>query len=352
MDCTFFSVGGAIYAFTTNVSITSSTFIDNSALRSGGAININGGSLHIFNSLFGYNSADIGTGGGLHIYAIFNSVSICDSRFLNNGAKISFEGSGGAIYVEGQSANVSLIDTVFNKNSADSCGALRVMSFNRHHNVSIINSNFVHNIESRVVEEVDINIEAAQALFGGVACINNSTISIVNSNFTENQAATHAGVLHIENSTLLIQGSNFSGNRAQRNGGVIFTSLSSVAIAVEQSSFTYNQAGSDGGAIYMRSVGKSSKVSARWSTFGFNDATRRGGMIAVTGGRVDIQESQFYNNTAESGGVVSACISEVKVQMTLWVMDDPTNPQLCSFYNTGEKLFLQSLSKVTTSPRH
>ena len=117
---------------------------------------------------------------------------------------------------------------------------------------------------------------------------------------------------------------------------MIFTTLSSVAITVEQSSFTYNQAGGDGGVICMRSVGKSgsSKVTARGSRFGFNNASGRGGLTAITGGQVDLQESQIYNNTAESGGVVSACISEVKVQMELWVMDEPTNPQLCIFYDT------------------
>ena len=52
---------------------------------------------------------------------------------------------------------------------------------------------------------------------------------------------TLAGVFHVENSTLLIHGSVFSGNKAQHNGGVIFTILSSVAIDVQQSSFTYNQ---------------------------------------------------------------------------------------------------------------
>ena len=75
--------------------------------------------------------------------------------------------------------------------------------------------------ESRITEEAEITILYFQ--FGGVACINGSNISIVNSNFTENQAARHAGILYVENSTLLVQGSIFSGNRAQRNGGVMFT---------------------------------------------------------------------------------------------------------------------------------
>ena len=127
-------------------------------------------------------------------------------------------------------------------------------------------------------------------------------------------------MFHAESSTLLVQGSTFSGNRAQISGGVIFTILSSVAISVEQSSFTTNQVGGDGGVLYMRSVGKigSSRVTIRESMFSFNNAivTRRGGVIAITGGQVDIEQTEIYNNKAEMEGVVyiSACISEVKVQ--------------------------------------
>ena len=334
VDCLLVGDGGAIYTFTTNVSITDSNFTKNTALISGGAVYSNGGSVQISNTLFESNSVDGGTGGALYVYTLFNSDSIYDSRFLSNSASVYLGGSGGAIYAEGRSVNISLIDTSFSKNSAATCGALRIRNSNNYHNVSITNSNFSYNGESRMIEEAPISTMNAQ--FGGVACINGSKISIINNNFTENQAAGHAGVLHVENSTLLIKGSIFSGNRAQHNGGVIFTMLSSVAIAVEQSSFTYNQAGGDGGVMYMRSLGRSgySQIAIRGSRFGFNNATRRGGVIAVTGGQVDLQEPQIYNNTAESGGVVSACISEVKVQTKLMIVDDPTNPQLCTFYDT------------------
>ena len=158
VDCVFFGDGGAIYAFTTDVSITDSTFSENSALYSGGAVCINGGSLKISNSSFGYNSADRGTGGALHVYAIFNSVFIYDCRFLNNSANFNLEGSGGAVYIESRSSNISFTGVSFNKNSAASCGALRVMNFNNYHNVSIISSNFTYNTETqrRMTEEFTI----------------------------------------------------------------------------------------------------------------------------------------------------------------------------------------------------
>ena len=339
VDCLSIAKGGAIYAFDTNVSITDCTFTNNTALISGGAVYIDGGSLQLSNSLFEFNSVDGGTGGALHLYTMFNSVSIRDSRFLNNSAaSIYLKGSGGAIYVAGQSSNISLIDTTFSKNSAAFCGALRISNSYDYHSVSIINGNFTYNRESRMIEKTSTVTTYTQ--FGGVACINDSNISIINSNFTENQAAGHAGVLHIENSTLLVQGSIFFGNRAQHNGGVIFTMQSSVAIAVEHSSFTYNQAGGDGGVLYMRSAGKSGncQIAIVRSRFGFNNAARRGGVIAITGGRIDLQKMEIYNNTAESGGVVSACISEVKVQTKLRITDDPTNPQLCTFYDTEDDL--------------
>ena len=100
----------------------------------------------------------------------------------------------------------------------------------------------------------------------------------------------------------------------------------------------------------MRSIGKisSSRVTIRGSRFGFNNATRRGGVIAITGGQVDIEQTDIYNNTAEMGGVVSACVSEIHVQKELLIIDDPTNPQLwlCTFYDTSLR------SKVKAAPCH
>ena len=102
----------------------------------------------------------------------------------------------------------------------------------------------------------------------------------------------------------------------------------------------------------MRSVGKSgsSQIIAGESTFGFNNATKRGGVIAITGGVVDIENSQFCNNTAEAGGVVSACISEIKVQMEMW-MTLLIHSYALSM-TLGKRSLLQSLSKVTVSSQH
>ena len=95
------------------MSITDSNFTKNTALISGGAVYSNGGSLQISSTLFESNSVDGDTGGALCVYTLFNFVSIYDSRFLSNSASVYLEGSGGAIYVEGRSINISLIDTSF-----------------------------------------------------------------------------------------------------------------------------------------------------------------------------------------------------------------------------------------------
>ena len=253
------------------------------------------------------------------------------------------------MHVIGHHVNFSLIGTYFSNNSAISCGTLKVGDSNI--KLNFVNSSFIDNRESMMIKELKIAAKTP-AQFGGVACITNSEISIINSEFISNQAMGHGCVFYVENSSLFIRGSDFSKNRAQRNGGVIFTMLSSVAINIYQSSFTYNQAGGDGGVMYIKSLGKrgSSQLTIRESRFSFNNATRRGGMIAVIGGQVDIsEETLINNNTAATGDIISTSISEIHIQNELVITDDPINPQLCTFYDTNERRKTTTISHTTST---
>ena len=89
-------------------------------------------------------------------------------------------------------------------------------------------------------------IESSQLLSGGAACINSSTVTILNRNFSGNVAYGQGGVFHIEHSTLYVWKSIFSGNKAKypdsgliidyASGGVISSTVSSVAILISESS--------------------------------------------------------------------------------------------------------------------
>ena len=163
--------------------------------------------------------------------------------------------SGGAIYIQSGSLTVSLVNSFFHNNSATFCAALGVKEANS--SIQIIRSTFTYN---RGTGRPETFVRYTDIQLGGVACFNGSNISIFNSDFSHNIASGRAGVLHLEHSNLSVHKSTFDSNRARHNGGVIYAIYSSVAISVNQSSFTYNQAGSDGGGMYIGRLGSHVKL--------------------------------------------------------------------------------------------
>ena len=112
------SVGGAVN-FTTSHGwmISHSTFCDNFAINSGGAIKFNiSGSNEIDNCWFSGNSATNLYGGA--ISASTSSASIANSTFVNNQSSID----GGAIY--GVTSSFQLTNTDFYNNTANNGGAI------------------------------------------------------------------------------------------------------------------------------------------------------------------------------------------------------------------------------------
>ena len=117
---------------------------------------------------------------------------------------------------------------------------------------------------------------------------------ISDSSFINNQAGSDGGVMamNIEDndyskvhSQLVITGSTFDQNRAKVRGGV-FSSFTPYTYAVENSYFTSNQAGTDGGVIYVGSSKSRVRIS-EGSTFDFNNATSRGGVISINESRLE-----------------------------------------------------------------
>jgi hypothetical protein len=115
---------------------------------------------------------------------INSSISVFDSHFINN---IAMTEGGGAIYSNGRYANVTLTSSTFHNNSASYCGVLDVDNYN-HFSVNLTNSIFTYNTAS------------GQTIGGGVACIRNASINIIDSTFKHNFANFHAGVFYIDES--------------------------------------------------------------------------------------------------------------------------------------------------------
>ena len=181
--------GGAIYGnLSSNVSITNSTFYGNFAEQCGGAIFIGAltlesndsrrGMLSILASNISYNKAKK-CGGGVAVYHV--NISTHKTKFTCNSANIN----GGAILSNKSSiANISETDFTGNTNNAttDCGGAMHVFNST----LLILNSNFSHN--------------SAVNGHGGALCLQEGTNDLSDCNFYFNVAATFGGAIYTRNS--------------------------------------------------------------------------------------------------------------------------------------------------------
>ena len=234
--------GGAIAlhepARNTNINpsvITRCQFINNIARNaSGGAIFKDGRNteLVIDQNSFDSNMANA-FGGAIYVGGANSSVYVNNSTFKKN---IAIMESGGAVYSNGQRANVILNSSTFHYNSAFLCGVLSIENYT-HFSVNLTNSVFTH------------NTVYGQSVGGGVACIVNASINIINNTFKHNRANHHAGVFYIDESQTNVDGSSFINNSAALDGGVFYTYIHASDYIIRSSYFSKNKAGDDGGVM-------------------------------------------------------------------------------------------------------
>jgi predicted outer membrane repeat protein len=358
--------GGAVWLFNTGTfTITNSHFTNNTAgSRSGhgGAVYVLGGTSIINNSYFsnnvapsvgsnggaiyaqseqvtvtnGYFSGNIASGhGGAIVTSLFVNVAISSSTFVRNAA---IAGGGGAIHCDGQNASIILLtNNTFSHNTAAYCGVMDVDDLYHcsaniktdpyHCSANIVGNTFTHN---RAVGQVAGNNG------GGVICIGNASVSVLDNKFSHNSAAGDAGVLLVDESDVTVKTSIFSNNTAGGNGGVYFYPTS---YTITQTSFTNNQAGGDGGVMYVGRAG--SQVRIRQTTFGVNRAAGRGGAIAIAGSTLYINTASIYGNTAKLGGVANACKSNVRIaNPKVRAKPDPVY-KYCTLYDSSNTTFSQ-----------
>ncbi len=188
-----------------------------------------------------------------------------------------------------------------------------------HFNVSITDSVFTYNMAT------------GRLVGGGVACIRNASISILRSSFQLNQAALHGGIFHIDESDVLVDESVFVNNSASEDGGVFYTYVHLSNYDIRRSEFSYNSAGDDGGVMFIGRV--NSRVNISECVFSFNIASGRRGVAALIGSTMYLQLNNIFNNTAEYGGIISACNSVVMVmEDALFMTPDPVY-SFCTLYD-------------------
>ena len=160
---------------------------------------------------------------------------------------------------------------------------------------------------------------------------------ISDSLFVKNQAGKDGGVLVMDTyfdkeGQLIITGSTFDQNKAGMCGDV-FSTLAPCISLVNNSSFTSNQAGTDGGMIYVGGGSSQVRISDG-SMFGYNNTTGRGGVISINESRLEISNTTvFSDNIAAIGDDIIACDCDIKSN-TAFIQHSYTDPsfQNCTIY--------------------
>ena len=345
--------GGAVYT-TQNVTITDTTII-NSASKSGSGGAIYGLNVEITSSALSNNVAN-GNGGA--IYAVQN-ITIVDSTFSNNTASTGNGGAicsgndvtvtnctisessaaleGGAIYSgAGESRyifnpNIVLSKSTFRSNFATSGGVLYTTG-HYHHHVRFIDSTFVLN----------------EAVRGGVAHVENSSLSIVECSFNNNEATEDGGVLDMIFSSVSIQDTSLSQNNAGINGGVFYGQNYSTNFTIAHTIIDHNSA-VNGGVFYIRRSNSNINILSG-SKLISNSAGNQGGAMDIRGVTLTMDmDTVVANNTAgSSGDVISACVSQITAY-GLEARLDPVYPQYCLIYDEGNSSIPQPMSQTIST---
>ncbi len=308
--------GGAVYIDKSDATFGSSRFYNNSAthdlrfahsfddlLAIGGAVNIPGNSIFVYdsefinNTAYGINEKD-GLGGAIAVNG--SDDHIVNSKFENNHAI-----QGGAFYLDGD--NVYVVDSNFTDNRAVQGGAGLIDGKNSFVENSKFNENYAtHNDLRFPVSGVLQNVPTE----GGAIHIHGENINIKSSEFNDNQASassdietsTGGGAIHVEGKNATIKDSTFNANSALK-GGAIFIIVNETDVVdcnfTANSVFNYDLNEGFGGAIYLEDAHGTDILG---STFIDNTASINGGAIDWHEGCTDgqIVGCEFINNTARA----------------------------------------------------
>lgn len=272
-------------------------FENNKAANRGGAIQ-NGGTLIINKSVFAKNRAK--TLGGV-IYNYAGTMTITDTTFSENSGTDKEESHGGAIYSE--SGILVLQGGTFTKNSAAIGSALDIYTGQLNANGTAFTENnaligatvSLYDAETWLENiTVDRNRAIYAAGIGG-----NGHITIKNSTISNNIASYSAGGIGTDGASdgglLRLENSTVTGNTAQYGGGLFL----GIPFEIINSTISNNRATKDGGGAFVWESGTLAN-----STISGNSAAKRGGGWLQSYNNTDFYFVTVANNKATKGGGV------------------------------------------------
>ncbi|KAK3235300.1 hypothetical protein CYMTET_54482 [Cymbomonas tetramitiformis] len=338
-----FGIGGALYVKDA-AHIHHSNFTGNVGFF-GGAFYVQLYEVHISNSIFTNNIAELSTGsasgegGAFHAggAGYLRTVTMADCAFSGNwaGAKGGvFQGA----FDTSEREPVEVHNCLFSNNSAATDGGVfhltefveLQISHSIFQNNSALDGGILHlttddlRNENAITAAVHINgsifdYNSARNVGGIGKTIPGSpespmALSIYDSTFSYSHCDASGGVFDLEYATVLIQGSNFISNSAAEDGGALHLVRS--AVSIYNSTFDENAAQGGGGAM------SASKTNAtiQDSIFSSNQANVDGGAVAMTSGLLLVLDGSAFNDNvagANGGALNLGDIEECRVSSTL-----------------------------------
>ena len=298
----------------------------------------------------GYSKTPL-VGGAL--YAAFSNVSVKDSKFNSNRAKLF----GAALAAVVSNISITNCTFMFNKagekNLSQFSGFGVILSYQSH--IHIVNSIFFGNTAliggsllclASSLHIISSNVSNSTSLCGGAVYTSESSFNIVSSTFTGNSAVgsfvSSGGVIITFDSFFnIIFNCTFTNNSAAQVGGVMYTSHS--LFKVSSSTFTGNSVvGSFGAVGGVIGTFDRSGIYITNSTFANNTVTRSGSYDPDAGGGVMytnesdviINNSTFVGNSAvtsgnygnASGGVIYSSRSSYNITDSIFISNSATGP--------------------------
>ena len=292
-------VAGAIF---TNVDskITNSNFTKNTASKGGAVLNENGAKLTVDNSTFKDNAADSYGGAVLNNGELIVTNSVFDANDILNRGSDGVDHGGAAIY-NWENAKLDISKSNFTNNIKNYVNGDRLVgAVTTIGNATIRDSYFVNNSG---------RWGGALAATGGVSGSAINTISVDGTKFVNN-TALYGGAMFVWASNYTISNSVFDNNSAfgkgdmspnDNNGGALIVTQDNIPVSgkIVNSNFTNNKA-QYGGAAWINE----GTVDIDGSNFINNTATTTAGAIGFDSQYTKIiatvDSSKFVNNTAGS----------------------------------------------------
>ncbi len=301
--------GGAINVLGT-LRVFDSSFDSNEGDWEGGAIDSDGGTVEVTRSTFTNN----GAGGGGAIDNDPGTLTIVDSTFEGNGA---FEG--GAIFSDGPleiSGSTFYLNDAYDGGAILNLGMLTLTGTTFEDNEAFnVGGALILDYETATISDSEFLYNSTIDNDGGAIFIaeDNTSATITNTDFIENESGDDGGAIGMYGGTLEITGSLFEGNDAS-DGGALDPDGGNTTIT--ESSFIGNYADDDGGAIdYDDPEAEDDSLTIIRSTFYDNEAYADGGALHLDGTLATIESSTISGNSTDDddGGGIYAGDSDGEV---------------------------------------